>query len=367
MIERHGGTVEKFIGDAVMAVFGIPTLHEDDALRAVRAATEMRDGLAALNDELKRTYEVEIRVRTGVNTGEVVAGEGQTLATGDTVNVAARLEQAAAPGEILLGETTFALVRDAVRTERLEPLALKGKSAGVPAHRLLEVRPDRLGHARRLDSPLVGREREQELLRQAFARAIDDRACHLFTVLGAAGVGKSRLVEEFVAAVDPTATVLRGRCLSYGEGITFWPLAEAVRAAAGLAARRDRRAGDGGARGAGRRRGRGRARRAPARPARRPHRGVRRAGGELLGGPAPARGARAPAAARRRLRRHPLGRADVPRPDRARRRLVSRRADPADLPGAPRAPRPTARLGRRQAQRDLRPARAARRPRPAVT
>ena len=103
VIERHGGTVEKFIGDAVMAVFGIPTLHEDDALRAVRAAAEMREGLAVLNEELMRAYEVAIEMRTGLNTGEVVAGEGQTLATGDTVNVAARLEQAAAPGEILLG------------------------------------------------------------------------------------------------------------------------------------------------------------------------------------------------------------------------------------------------------------------------
>jgi class 3 adenylate cyclase len=234
VIERHGGTVEKFIGDAVMAVFGIPTLHEDDALRAVRAASEMRERLAAVNAELRQAYDVEIRVRTGLNTGEVVAGEGQTLATGDTVNVAARLEQAAAPGEILLGDATYALVRDAVAAAPVEPLALKGKSEGVPAHRLLDVHPDTLGHVRRLDSPLVGREREQALLRQAFERAVDDRACHLFTVLGSAGVGKSRLVDEFVGAVESSATLLRGRCLSYGEGITFWPLVEAVKTAAGL-------------------------------------------------------------------------------------------------------------------------------------
>ena len=232
VVERHEGVVEKFIGDAVMAVFGIPVLHEDDALRAVRAASEMRDRLAALNTELQRDWGVAITVRTGVNTGEVVAGDasgGQRFATGDAVNVAKRFEEAAPPGEILLGEPTYRLVRDAVEVEEVEPLGLKGKSEPVSAHRLLTLRTDLPGRARRLDSPMVGRERELAALGQAYERAVGERACHLFTVLGAAGVGKSRLVAEFLAGVGPEATVMRGRCLPYGDGITYWPLAEALR------------------------------------------------------------------------------------------------------------------------------------------
>jgi class 3 adenylate cyclase/tetratricopeptide (TPR) repeat protein len=235
VLERHGGTVEKFVGDAVMAVFGIPVLHEDDALRAVRAAAELREKVAAVNDELERDYGIRIENRTGINTGEVVAGEGETLATGDAVNVAARLEQAAPVGEILLGEQTYKLVRDAVRVEPLEPLELKGKAEPVPAFRLVEVVPGALGHARRLDSPMVGRERERRRLRDAFEQAAGDPSCQLFTVLGAAGVGKSRLVAEFLDAVEGSAAILRGRCLPYGDGITYWPLAEALKAAAGIA------------------------------------------------------------------------------------------------------------------------------------
>jgi class 3 adenylate cyclase/tetratricopeptide (TPR) repeat protein len=226
VLERHGGTVEKFIGDAVVAVFGIPLLHEDDALRAVRAANDMREALAALNDELERERGVRIEARIGVNTGEVVAGDpagGQAFATGDAVNVAARLEQAAQPGEILIGNKTLELVRDAVAVERVSPLAVKGKGEAVAAVRLLEVVPGVLGHARRLDSPMVGREQEHKLLAHAFERTVKERACHLFTVLGSAGVGKSRLVEDFLASVADQAWVMRGRCLPYGEGITYWP------------------------------------------------------------------------------------------------------------------------------------------------
>jgi tetratricopeptide (TPR) repeat protein len=236
-VERHGGTVEKFIGDAVMAVFGIPTLHEDDALRAVRAAVDMGRALDDLNRELEPERGVTIEVRTGVNTGEVVAGDpsrGQALVTGDAVNTAARLEQAAAAGEILIGEATHRLVREGVRVEPVSPLALKGKADPVPAYRLLEVLADASTVARRLDSPMVGREREWALLSLAFDRAVGDRTCHLITVLGAAGVGKSRLVEEFVRSVESGVAVLRGRCLPYGEGITFWPVIEAVRAAASI-------------------------------------------------------------------------------------------------------------------------------------
>jgi class 3 adenylate cyclase/tetratricopeptide (TPR) repeat protein len=237
VLERHGGTVQKFIGDAVVAVFGIPALHEDDAVRAVRAAAELRQGLEELNRELRRDWGVTLQMRTGVNTGEVVAGDpgvGDALVLGDAVNVAARLEQAAAPGEVLLGEPTWRLVRDAVRVEPVAPLALKGKRQAVAAFRLLSVTPDAPGHARRLDAPMVGRERPLRLLRDAFEAAAAERACHLVTVLGAAGVGKSRLAAELVAGVGRRATVLRGHCLSYGEGVTYWPVTELLRAAAGL-------------------------------------------------------------------------------------------------------------------------------------
>ncbi|HXJ65088.1 MAG TPA: adenylate/guanylate cyclase domain-containing protein [Actinomycetota bacterium] len=230
-VARHGGTVEKFIGDAVMAVFGVPTLHEDDALRAVRAAADMRDAMTWLNKELERDHGLVLAARIGVNTGEVVArqegGPGeQRLLTGDAVNVAARLEQAADRGEILIGEPTYRLVRDAIEAEPVEPLSLKGKSEAVPAFRLVLVHPHAAGVARRLDSPMVGRERQLRQLGEAFATAVEERATVLFTVLGAPGVGKSRLTEEFLATVDREATVLRGRCLSYGQGITFYPLVE---------------------------------------------------------------------------------------------------------------------------------------------
>jgi class 3 adenylate cyclase len=209
VIDRHGGTVEKFVGDAVMAVFGVPRVHEDDALRAVRAAAEIRGSLPAVASELG----VELVFRTGVNTGEVVVGEGQTLATGDAVNVAARLEQAAAPGEILIGGQTLGLVRDAVEVEPIEPLALRGKARSVPAFRLLAVTAGAPGHDRRLDAQLIGRERELRLLGDVLERATAERRCYLFTLLGAAGVGKSRLVREFLNGAVGQGTVVRGRCL----------------------------------------------------------------------------------------------------------------------------------------------------------
>jgi len=237
LIEHHGGTVEKFIGDAVMAVFGIPQIHEDDALRAVRAAADIKTELARLNAELEQSRGIAIRFRTGVNTGEVVAGDpatGQTLVTGDTVNTAARLEQHAPPGEILLGAATYGLVRDAVEAEPVNPIAAKGKAAPVPAWRLVSVHPGAAGRRRRLDAPLVGRERELARLEQAFRQAVADGASGLFTLLGSAGVGKSRLVAEFSGSIGGEATVLRGHCLSYGEGITYWPIGEIVRSAAGI-------------------------------------------------------------------------------------------------------------------------------------
>ena len=237
VIERHGGSVEKFIGDAVMAVFGVPVLHEDDALRAVRAAQEMRRALDELNRELERSHGVSIRTRTGVNTGQVLVTAStpeRPMVAGDAVNVAARLEQAADPGEILIGESTHRLVRDGVVAEPVEQLSLKGKSGSVAAMRLVDVRPDAVATPRRLQAPLVGRERPLAMLGQAFEAAVTDRACHLFTVLGTAGVGKSRLVEEFVASVADRATVVRGHCAPYGDGVTFLPVAEAIKAAAGV-------------------------------------------------------------------------------------------------------------------------------------
>ena len=237
VLERHGGRVEKFIGDAVMAVFGVPTLHEDDALRAVHAAQEMHDALELLNDELERDWGVRLRNRIGVNSGEVVAGDpigGQAFVTGEPVILASRLEGAAEPGTILLGTDTYRLVRDAVTTEEVELAELKGLG-DIRAYRLISVIPGAVGHTRRLDSPFVDRVRETALLKDAFERMLEGRRCQMVTVLGAAGVGKSRLVDELLRWAEERATSYRGRCLAYGEGITFWPIAEVATQAAGLA------------------------------------------------------------------------------------------------------------------------------------
>ena len=228
VVERHGGVVEKFIGDAVMAVFGVPQVHEDDALRAVRAAAELREALEALNVELERDYATSLSVRIGVNTGQVVTGTEERLATGDAVNVAARLEQAAQPGEILLGAETVGLVRDAVTVEAVPPLDAKGKSEPLSAYRLLSLDTESPAFVRRGDVAMVGRDRQLKLLRDAFDNVASERSCDLFTVLGPAGVGKSRLVSEFLTTIDG-ATVVRGRCLSYGDGITYWPVVEIVK------------------------------------------------------------------------------------------------------------------------------------------
>jgi class 3 adenylate cyclase len=211
--ERHGGVVEKFIGDAVMAVFGIPHAHEDDALRAVRAAGELRRAMAALNRELERELEVVLPVRTGVNTGLVLAGDehaGHAFVGGDTVNVAARLERAAGAGEVLLGEATHRLVADAVRVEPVGPFVPRGRSAPVAAYRLLEVTPGAAGLSRRLDAPLVGRGVELAVLDRALDQAIARRACGLLTVVGDPGVGKSRLLRAFAERAGERALVLHG-------------------------------------------------------------------------------------------------------------------------------------------------------------
>jgi class 3 adenylate cyclase/tetratricopeptide (TPR) repeat protein len=236
-IERHGGTVEKFIGDAVMAVFGVPVAHEDDAVRAVRAASELQAGMVALNEELEARHGCRIALRIGLNTGEVVVGEAtarQSVVIGDAVNVAARLEQHAKAGETLIGEATYRLVRDAVDVEPVEPIPAKGKSEPVRAVRLLTVQDGPRVRAGRLDVPMIGREAELTTLRQAFDEAVAGRRCRLIVAVGEPGVGKSRLAAELVASIAGEATILGGRCLSYGEGITYWPLRDLLEQATGI-------------------------------------------------------------------------------------------------------------------------------------
>jgi class 3 adenylate cyclase/tetratricopeptide (TPR) repeat protein len=219
IVERHGGTVEKFIGDEVMAVFGVPAVHEDDALRAVRAAQEMQDALPALG----------LQARIGINTGEVLVGDpdrGLGFVAGEAVIIAKRLEQGAATGEIIIGRATYPLVKHAVTAGPLERIPIKGKHEDVGRRRVDEVDRDAPSRARRLDIPLVGRTEDLALMHQAFERAVEERSCRLFTVLGPAGIGKSRLAGELAARVGSVATTAVGRCLPYGEGITFWPLAE---------------------------------------------------------------------------------------------------------------------------------------------
>ncbi len=237
IVEAHGGRVEKFIGDAVLAVFGVPRVHEDDPLRAARAAVAIREGIGELNKELERDRWIALETRIGVNTGEVVTGDPETEAisiTGGPVNLAARLEQVAQPGEIVLSDDTYRLIRDAIASEEMTPVRLKGFPEPMGVRRLLDVVPGTLGHARRFDPPLVGREAERELLHQALDRVVTGRRCQLFTILGPPGIGKSRLVEEFIRGRGDGATVLSGRCLSYGDGITFWPISEMVHRAARL-------------------------------------------------------------------------------------------------------------------------------------
>jgi predicted ATPase/class 3 adenylate cyclase len=236
ILERHGGRVEKYIGDAIMAVFGLPHVNEDDALRAVRAAFSMQDALQSLNGELERRWGVRLENRTGVNTGEVIAGDhlaGQRLVTGDAVNVAARLEQAAPTLEILIGEPTYRLVRHAVEVEAVEPLPLKGKSEPVPAYRLVAVK-EAESVARYHERPLVGREAELAELQSEFGTAVAESSCRLVTLIADAGVGKSRLIEELGQAIADRGRLLSGRCLPYRRGHTYWPLVEIFRDAASI-------------------------------------------------------------------------------------------------------------------------------------
>ncbi|MEP6476487.1 MAG: adenylate/guanylate cyclase domain-containing protein [Actinomycetota bacterium] len=236
VLERHGGSVEKYIGDAVMAVFGTPVVHEDDAVRAVRAAADMREALKALNADLERTIGLSIATRTGVNTGEVTLGDAERgpAILGDAVNTAARLQQAAPPGGILLGRDTYRLVRGSVRVGEASSLVLKGKGEAVTAYPLVELTREIAEGPPRARPPLVGRAEELRAIRVVFDEAVRDRACRLLTVVGLAGVGKSRLAAEFAASLGEEAIAVTGRCLPYGDGITFWPVAEIVWHLAGI-------------------------------------------------------------------------------------------------------------------------------------
>jgi class 3 adenylate cyclase len=227
VIEAHGGTVEKFVGDEIMAVFGVPVVHEDDVLRAVRAAVAVHECVAKLD----RESTVRLEVRIGLNTGEVVTGDpsaGHGFVSGDAVAVGKRLEQAAAPGEIVLGASTHRLVEHAVTATQLEPLALKGKSGETVAFRLESVDPAATAIPRRHDTPLVGHERELERLRAAYREATSAGA-RLVTVVGDPGIGKSRLASELAGSLEAEATVLVARCPPHGEGTTFSPIREAFR------------------------------------------------------------------------------------------------------------------------------------------
>jgi class 3 adenylate cyclase/tetratricopeptide (TPR) repeat protein len=242
--ETHGGTVEKFIGDAVMVVFGVPLLHDDDAERAVRSALAMRDAMADLNAELG----VSLAARVGVNSGEAVAGGGedrQFLVTGDAVNIAARLQQGADMGEVVVGPLTESLTRSAIEYAARDPMAAKGKVEPIKAFRAVRPRsavPEQARGLPAMRAQLVGRQRELRMLLDAFERVRDERRAHIFTLVGNAGIGKSRLVGEALARVAgaQSAQVLRGRCLPYGAGITYWPLMEIVRDDAGISSHDDR-------------------------------------------------------------------------------------------------------------------------------
>jgi predicted ATPase len=227
--EAYGGTVEKFAGDAAMIVFGVPAVHDDDAERAVRAAIEIRDGAA------------DLAVRVGVNTGEAVTAateDKQFMVSGDAVNIAARLQQGAEAGEVVVGQLTFQLTHNVIDYESREPVVAKGKPEPLTAHRALSARtvvPVQARGVPGLQAALVGRNRELRLLLDTFARASEDKRPHLFTLVGPAGIGKSRLVHEALTDLAGSgARVLRGRCLPYGRGITYWPLIEMLRQDTGI-------------------------------------------------------------------------------------------------------------------------------------
>ena len=231
IVERHGGTIEKFIGDQAIAVFGVPRMHEDDALRAVRSARDLSEALVTLNADLERDRQLVLQIRTGISTGEVLVGDaaaGQLFATGPALTVAMRLQHAALPGETLVGETTRALIHATAALEPVEQIETGGRLGSIRAFRLLALADDG-GLRPPASAPFVGRQPELAALRRAFDATRVERRSRIVTVLGEAGVGKTRLITEFVSSLGADARALFGRCVSYGEGATYLPLAEIVR------------------------------------------------------------------------------------------------------------------------------------------
>ena len=231
-IEAWGGTVQKFMGDSVMATFGVPIVREDDAERALRAACQMLERLTELNSEFKAQHGVSLAIRVGVNTGEVMAASDQNVVTGDAVNVAARLEQMAEPGTILAGERTYAAARDAFVFGEPKSREVRGKLAPVTVRRVLRPLTDALDRRKGMQVAMVGRDQEVESLASLFHEAMDANSPRLAVISGPAGIGKSRLLREFLnlaSARHPETTILQGRCPSTGDGLTYWALGELLR------------------------------------------------------------------------------------------------------------------------------------------
>jgi class 3 adenylate cyclase len=236
VLRRHGATVEELVGDVLVGLFGLPTAHEDDALRAVRAAVELRGALKAFNEEVARDQGTQLPIRAGIETGEVVVpthGSRQATTSGDAVNVAARLQRAASQDEILVGEGIRRVLPDAAVLEAVQRAGPDGPGSSLGAWRLVDLVPGIPPITRRFDAPMVGRTAELARLRAAFERAARQGTAYRFTVLGDAGIGKSRLATEFAEALGSDARVLTGHCLAYGDGITFWPLREILLQATG--------------------------------------------------------------------------------------------------------------------------------------
>ena len=236
VLRRHGATVEELVGDVLVGLFGLPTAHEDDALRAVRAAVELRGALKAFNEEVARDQGTQLPIRAGIETGEVVVpthGSRQATTSGDAVNVAARLQRAASQDEILVGEGIRRVLPDAAVLEAVQRAGPDGPGSSLGAWRLVDLVPGIPPIPRRFDAPMVGRTAELARLRAAFERAARQGTAYRFTVLGDAGVGKSRLAREFAELLGSDARVLTGHCLAYGDGITFWPLREILLQATG--------------------------------------------------------------------------------------------------------------------------------------
>src|SRR5256886_6224176 len=228
-IEAWSGTVQKFMGDSVMATFGVPLVREDDAERALRSACQMLERLTDLNTEFKAQHGVSLAIRVGVNTGEVMAASDQNVVTGDAVNVAARLEQMADPGTILAGERTYAAARNAFVFGEPEAREIRGKSASVTVRQVLRPLADSLDRRKGMQVAMVGRGQEAEALASLFHEAMDANSPRMALISGPAGIGKSRLVREVLnlaSARHPETIMLQGRWPSTGGDLTYWALGE---------------------------------------------------------------------------------------------------------------------------------------------